>query len=87
MKDDVLGVKVTEVIKDSPAAAAGVKAGDYLLEIQGIRPGELKHFRKITATLSPGRKTDVILICPTEKKAIQITPGEMPKRPLAENEL
>ncbi|MFC1479679.1 PDZ domain-containing protein, partial [Planctomycetota bacterium] len=87
VKDDVLGVKVTEVLKDSPASAAGVKAGDYLLEINGIRPGELKTFRKTTAALTPGTKTDGILLCPKEKKSIQITPSELPNRPLAANEL
>jgi len=48
------GVKVKEVVKDTPAEAAGLKAGDVITEIDGKPIRGLSDLRKILRSKKPG---------------------------------
>ena len=87
LTDGVLGAKVKEVVKGSPAEQAGVEAGSYLIEIKGARPGDVNGLRQAASTLSPGQKVDVLLLCPAERKTLQITVGKPGERVPADDEL
>src|SRR5690606_18176836 len=51
------GVLISEVERGGPAAAAGVAAGDVLLEINRRPIRSLSEFREVVRTLSPGEMT------------------------------
>lgn len=44
-----LGIPVCGVVAESPAAACGIKKGDYLLSVNGVYPRDLISYRYITA--------------------------------------
>jgi serine protease Do len=53
------GVVVTEVAPGSAAAAAGIKEGDVLLEVNRRRVGSLEEFKQAVAALKPGEAVPV----------------------------
>ena len=55
--DDVKGVLVTEVYEDSPAEAAGIKANDVILSLDGEKSNDVTALVKLVKERKPG--TDV----------------------------
>jgi len=53
------GVVVTDVAPDSAAAAAGIKEGDLVLEVNRRRVGSVEEFKKAVAALKPGESVPV----------------------------
>jgi serine protease Do len=53
------GVLVTDVAPDSAAAAAGIKEGDLVLEVNRRRVGSVEEFKKAVAALKPGETVPV----------------------------
>jgi serine protease Do len=53
------GVLVTDVAPDSAAAAAGIKEGDLVLEVNRRRVGSVEEFKKAVAALKPGEAVPV----------------------------
>jgi hypothetical protein len=50
------GVLITEVQPDSPAAKAGLKAGDVITELSGLRIEGAAQFRRLVGEIPPGRQ-------------------------------
>lgn len=48
------GIYVVEVIKNSPAEAAGIKEGDIITQIDGVKLNKMSELRKYIYTKSPG---------------------------------
>ncbi|MDF1667718.1 MAG: S1C family serine protease, partial [Planctomycetota bacterium] len=53
---------VTRCVKGSPAEKAGIKAGDQLLDIGGLRVNEPKVLMKVLSRLSEGEKVSVLIV-------------------------
>ena len=53
------GVMVTDVAPGSAAAAAGIKEGDLVLEVNRRRVGSVEEFKKAVAALKPGEAVPV----------------------------
>jgi serine protease Do len=72
------GVIVSQVESGSPAAAAGLRTGDVILEMNGRKIESYDAFRNEVAALAPG--TDVKLTVSREGKVSQVTVtlGERP---------
>ena len=72
------GVLVADVIKDSPAEATGLKAGDIITEFGGKPVREVPDLQKRVAATPPGQRTSLSVI--REKKPTRLTLkiGEMP---------
>ena len=56
------GVVITEVIEDSPAANAGIAAGDILLNIDGEAINDIKDMRNVLGLLRAGREVEINLL-------------------------
>ena len=54
------GIKLTEVAEGSPAAAAGLSAGDVVTHLGGEAVGDLRKYTNVLATFEPGQTVDVV---------------------------
>ncbi len=59
---DMKGVLVSEVIKDSPAAKAGLKSGDIIIEFDGKPIHEMNELPRIAANMPVGKKARVRIL-------------------------
>jgi serine protease Do len=87
---DALGLKqaagalVTEPQSDSPAAKAGVKAGDVIVSVDGASIEDSRELARKIGTLSPGASVKLSLIRDGSQQTINITLGQMPNQQLAQ---
>src|SRR6058998_3661192 len=72
------GVLVDEVMKGSPAEAAGLRAGDVVVELSGTPIKEVSDLQRRIAAVKPGQTMKLTVI--REKKPVPVTVkiGEMP---------
>ncbi len=77
VKEDA-GVLVSEVMKDSPAAAAGLRPGDIIGQFNGAPVKDVTDLQKRVAAVEPGRAVPMTVT--RDRKAVQlsVTPGEQP---------
>ena len=75
---DKKGALVADVMSDSPAAKAGLKAGDIVLEFAGKKISEPGDLARAVAVASPGKKSDVKVLRDKQEKTVTIELGEMP---------
>jgi serine protease Do len=72
------GALVSEVTPDSPAAKAGLKSGDLILEVDGRRvenPGDLA---RAVGLADPGRKTKLTVWRDRQQKTVEVVLAEAP---------
>ena len=74
---DEKSVLITAVIKDSPADKAGIKGGDFLLEMGGLKPTDLRTAVEIIRALEPGKKVTFRVRRDGKEMDIAVTPGTM----------
>jgi S1-C subfamily serine protease len=73
------GVLVGEVVTGSPAAKAGIRAGDVLVSVGGKRTYSTTELSEALATLKPGRRVAVKLVRQDGTNAtLQVVLGELP---------
>jgi Do/DeqQ family serine protease len=72
------GVLVSDVMKDSPAEAAGLRAGDIIVEFAGAPIKEVTDLQKRVAALEPGQPTPLAVIRDRGRTALSVRVGEMP---------
>ena len=75
---DGKGALVTEVVKDSPAAAAGLKAGDVVVELQGEPIDSPDALHEAMAETDPDQQIKVAVLRHGKRQDVQVTLGEMP---------
>ncbi|GAA6141789.1 DegQ family serine endoprotease [Hydrogenophaga sp. 5NK40-0174] len=80
------GALVRAVQADSPAAAAGVKAGDIILKFDGKPVGQVSDLPRIVANTDPGRTVsmDVFRQGTSKQLSIQVGVMEADGQPLAQ---
>ena len=85
------GVKVEDVREDSPAAKAGLKAGDIVTTYDGERVRGVRHFVRLVQETPAGRPVKVQVLRGTQSVDLSVTPaaprvarGEGPEWPLGE---
>ena len=71
-------VLVVEVVKDSPAARAGIRDGDFLVGFAGERVRGIDDLHRLLTEERIGRPAEVELLRGTERKSIPILPEEKP---------
>lgn len=67
------GLKVDGVTEGKPAAAAGVKTGDIILELGGVKINNMGDYMKQLATFNKGDKTTVKVKRGTEEITLDVT--------------
>ncbi|UCD05675.1 MAG: Do family serine endopeptidase [candidate division WOR-3 bacterium] len=73
------GVLISEVLKDTPANRAGIKAGDVITEFDGKKVKDMASFRIMVASTEIGRSVKVKVIRSKKAKELTVKIGEMPE--------
>jgi serine protease Do len=72
------GVLVAEVMKGSPADAAGLKAGDIVVELGGSPIKEVPDLQRRVAAVKPGQTMKLAVIRERKPMSFTVKIGEMP---------
>ncbi len=72
------GVLVSDVMKDSPAEAGGMKAGDIITEFGGTPIKDVTDLQKKVAAVEPGRPTPMVVLRDKAPTPLTIKVGEQP---------
>jgi serine protease Do len=72
------GVLVSDVTPDSPAAKAGLKRGDVITAIDGVKTTDSAHLRNLVALAGKGKKVKVDLLREGKEKSVEVTLAEQP---------
>jgi S1-C subfamily serine protease len=72
------GVLVADVMKDSPAEAGGLKAGDIIVELAGSPIKETTDLQKRVAAIAPGRPAALTVLRDRQPTKLSIKIGEQP---------
>ncbi|MBL7107577.1 MAG: DegQ family serine endoprotease [Phycisphaerae bacterium] len=76
--EDAKGVLIPEIMEDSAAGKAGLKAGDVIVELNGEPVEKARDLQNRIAMFKPGTKVDVLVIRDGEKKKYEVELGERP---------
>jgi len=72
------GVLVAEVMKGSPAEAAGLRAGDVVIELSGATIKEVPDLQRRIAAVKPGQTMKLTVIREKKPVTVSVKIGEMP---------
>jgi len=73
---DVQGVLVNSVIPNGPAAKAGIRQGDVIVDFNGAAVTDGNTLRNHVASTAPGTKVNLGIFRDHQKQQIQVTLGE-----------
>ncbi len=73
------GILVSEVMENTPASRAGLKAGDVIIEFNGDEVESVESFRFKVASTPVGKTVPVKLIREGKERMISVKIGEMPE--------
>lgn len=73
--DKARGALVNQVIEGSPAEAAGVKAGDVILEFNQKPIPNMRELPKVVALTATNKKVDIVVWRNEEEKVIEVSVG------------
>ena len=77
------GALVNEVMKDTPAEKAGLRAGDIIESYDGDDVSDVSHLRLKVAQSTPGSKKTVKILRDGKSKMLDIKIGKLPKEAIA----
>jgi serine protease Do len=77
--EDGKGALVTEVVEDSPAAAAGLKAGDVIIKVGGMDIDSSNGLHEAMSDTEPEQQMAVKVMRKGNSKDVSITLGGMPE--------
>src|SRR6266536_2825749 len=72
------GILVADVMKDSPAEAAGLKPGDIVVEFNGAPTKDVTELQKRVAAVEPGRATPLVVLRDKVSTPLTVKIGEQP---------
>jgi serine protease Do len=78
--DEPRGVVVAEIVEGSPAARAGLKAGDVITAFQGKPVRTPRDLTVAVAATPPGTKVNLEVVGRDGKRTVTATLGELPER-------
>ncbi|MCU0875272.1 MAG: DegQ family serine endoprotease [Pirellulaceae bacterium] len=75
--DSTKGVLIGDVVDDSPAKKAGLKAGDIVLEFNGKPMESANQLRMSVASTPPGTSSELTIVRNGKRQTIKITTDEL----------
>ena len=75
--DKPIGALVSETVPDGPAARAGLKAGDVILEFDGQEVAEAADLPPMVGRTPAGETVEVVVLRDGERKTIEVELGEL----------
>jgi serine protease Do len=79
LPEDTKGAAVAEVVPDSPAAKAGIKAEDIITSVDGMETANVNALRNLVASVEPGKEVDVTVYRDGQEKTLKVKIEEQPK--------
>jgi len=79
------GALVAEPQANSPAAKAGIKAGDVITQVDGNAVKDSRDLAKRIGSMAPGTKVNLTLLHNGEEKNLSLTLGQLPNQKEASN--
>jgi serine protease Do len=79
-RDNEEGALVAEVMPESPAAKAGLHAGDLILSVDGKRVNEVKDLQRMVAEIRPGTQVGIAVQRDGAETAVDLVIGQMPSQ-------
>jgi Do/DeqQ family serine protease len=73
------GVIITGVLQNGPAAQAGIRPGDVIVNVADVAVGNVSELLSRVAALKPGVSADFTVLRRDEKLSLKVTPGTRPK--------
>jgi len=70
------GVKVSGVVPESPAAKAGIREGDVIVNVNGAAVANLQEYSNLLRTLAPGQRVAVMIRRGAEDIRMDVTLAE-----------
>jgi hypothetical protein len=67
------GVRITDTVPQSPARAAGLKAGDVLIRMNGKAIKDLSDYAAILRAMQPGDRAELVYLRDGDKHTVKIT--------------
>jgi serine protease Do len=81
---EAYGVLVADVLKDTPAEAAGLRAGDLIVSIDGRPIVETRGLQRLVGAVPPGREVKVVVAREGRRREVAIRVGAMPDDAVAD---
>lgn len=75
---DTSGALISEVMPDSPAAKAGFKEGDVVVEFDGKKVSDRRHLKLEVADTQPGATVPVTVMRDGAKETLKVTVKQLP---------
>ncbi|MEO7392452.1 MAG: trypsin-like peptidase domain-containing protein [Ramlibacter sp.] len=75
------GVLITGVLQNGPAAQAGIRPGDVIVEVAGSQIGNVSELLSNVASLKPGAPSRFRVLRRDDALELNVTPGLRPKPP------
>ncbi len=75
--DEARGALVADITPDSPAAKAGLKTGDVILEFDGKKIQAMRELPRIVANTQIGKTVDVVVLRKGKRKTLKVTIAEL----------
>ena len=75
------GVLVSQIFEDTPAANAGVKAGDVILSFDGKAVADPNALQSAVAWIKPGTAVKVVVLRDGKRKTLSVKVAERPQTP------
>ncbi|GEM_PF-2156175 len=72
------GTLIANVVEGSPAAEAGCKTGDVIVELNGVRIRSSEQLRLAVARLKPGEQVELVVMSDGERKTHSIKLAQRP---------
>ncbi len=73
------GILITEVIEDSPAKEAGLKAGDVIIKVDGEEIVDISDIQKAVRQKEKGEEVEITLLRNKKKKELTVEVAEVPE--------
>ena len=78
---DAVGALISSPLANSPAATAGIKAGDVVVAVNGMPIKDARGLTQAIAGLTPGATVKLDVVRSGQSRSVNVTLGEMPAQP------